>query len=212
MYFVLLLYCWAAKAIHRSSTPSSTTSTARLAIYCRAPRQQSRPSPSAGPSGSILSFREDLAAALCSSTVHELFVRHRNFVSTVRQSDSKQKAWGAIRMWSPLPRVPLSSLASICVVNRQSSCLSLKRSPIIILRTFFQNEWNAIIKPGNYCYVWAMITKSGRLMNCELTGTCTALEDRSISHLIVNLYFVQQRAKDKRGALWCQYIHILIHE
>ncbi len=29
----------------------------------------------------------------------------------------------------------------------------------------------------------------------------TALEDRSISHLIVNLYFVQQRAKDKRGAL-----------
>ena len=34
----------------------------------------------------------------------------------------------------------LSSLASICVVNRQSSCLSLKRSPIIILRTFFQNE------------------------------------------------------------------------
>lgn len=41
---------------------------------------------------------------------------------------------------APSPRVPLSSLASICVVNRQSSCLSLKRSPIIILRTFFQNE------------------------------------------------------------------------
>ena len=118
MYFVLLLYCWAAKAIHRSSTPSSTTSTARLAIYCRAPRQQSRPSPSAGPSGSILSFREDLAAALCSSTVHELFVRHRNFVSTVRQSDSKQKAWGAIRMWSPLP--PRSTV----LVSKHMCCQS----------------------------------------------------------------------------------------
>jgi hypothetical protein len=103
------------------------------------------------------------------------------------------------------------------IVNRQSSCLSKTSSSwslAIILRTLFHKTkemqlLNLLILVS--CQVWAKITMSGRLINCVLT--CIALasrEDRSISHLIVNLlYFLRQRAKRQKGCV-VMPIHLYI--
>jgi hypothetical protein len=139
------------------------------------------------------------------------------FLSAVRQTDSKQKAWGVIRMWKPAP--PLCSRRS-SIVNQQPSCLSKTSSSwslaISILRTFFHKTkemqlLNLLILVS--CQVWAKITMSGRSINCVLT--CTALEARGPLNLTSHreLVFCATTSKRQKGCVVmsiCPYIHTWI--